>query len=149
MKKQLLMVLYFAVSCTLYSQTPKKSFLGIWQAGQKEVTSMYFDTYEFLNDSTFIFRPNGYNGLNRVTGIGGKYKIYRDTIYFTPSYTLELTGGYPIRSMTTTESDSWEITNAKVKKSPCKQTMQQASFKVCNEEKCILIDERKFFLIEK
>jgi len=149
MKKQLLVIFCIAVSSAFYAQTQRTPVFGLWQAEQKEITSMNFDTYEFLKDSSFVFRPNGYNGLNRITGISGNYKIVRDTIFFFPKYTLELVGGYPTRSMITTEADSWEITNAKVKKVFCKKTMQAAEFKFCPEEKCILIDNRKFFLVEK
>lgn len=149
MKRKILVILFFSVLNSLFAQTESMSVFGLWQAKQSDVTSMYLDTYEFLNNKNFVFHPNSYNGLNRIVGIIGNYKILRDSIYFSPKYTLELIGGYPIRSMITTEADSWEITNTKVKKIPCKKTIQSALFRFCLEEKCILIDNQKFFFVNK
>jgi hypothetical protein len=149
MKSKVLVIIFISLSNNIIAQTKSSSVLGLWQVKQSEVTSMYLDRYEFFNNKSFVFHPNSYNGLNRIVGIFGNYKILRDSIFFIPKNTLELIGGYPTRSMITTEADSWEITNAKLKKIPCKKTIQSASFRFCLEDKCIFIGNQKFFYINK
>ncbi len=124
----------------------KINIIGRWQAESQSITSMYHDMYQFYNDGRFVFSPDAYNGLNRILSINGHYKIKVDTILLTPEYTKELIGGFPIRSESTTLSDTWEIVQGKIKIIPCKKTKQIIAIKI-NSNKIILLDDRKFFKI--
>ena len=149
-KKYTLLIGLIIIFNSSFGQKKSIEILGIWQAEKSELTSMYFDTYQFLKDFKFIFQPNRYNGLNRVLSIEGNYEIKGDSIILTPHLTKELVGGYPVRSMITTLSDSWEIEGGKIKRIQYKKkTGQTATIKLCEIENCILIDERQFFRIIK
>jgi uncharacterized protein YxjI len=131
------------------AQVEKALLSGLWQAETKEVTSMYFDSYLFTVNGKFVFNPNGYNGLNRVISIIGVFKLKGDTILLTPQYTKEITGGYPIRSEITTLSDTWEITSGKLQTIPVsKKITQRIICKKCEEDKCIIFDNRRFYKID-
>lgn len=148
MKNLFIMVCVLMISLC-FGQNKTLKVIGLWQAESAEVTSMYYDTYQFTSDSKFIFKPNEYNGLSRIINIGGKYEIIGDSIILTPHFTKELIGGYPVRSMITTLSDSWEIEGGKIKKLPCNsKNKQTASIQLCKSDDCILIDNRKYFRIK-
>jgi len=86
--------------------------------------------------------------LNRIIEIKGKYFIKVDTLVFEPQFTKELTGGYFIRSETTTLSDTWEIIGAKIKTFKCKKTKQVAILKKYQDCDSIFIDGRVFYKIK-
>ena len=147
MKKILLLALSFILINLTYGQT-KNKLVGKWQAEGAALTSMNFDTYHFSTDGKFAFEPNSYNGLNRIISINGSYKIKGDTLFLTPEYTKEVTGGFPIRSESTTLSDTWEIVQGKTKIIPCRKTEQSAVIKINPNNKNITLDDRKFYRIK-
>ena len=129
-----------------FSQNKEISILGLWQQNDSIVSSMYYDTYQFHSNGTFVFKPNEYNGLNRILSINGTYKLKNDKLILTPLKTEELIGGYPVRSEITTLSDSWEIKGAqKVIRYIKKRKPQITNLKFIQNEKCILIDCIKYF----
>lgn len=149
-KKYFFLIVLIVIFNSSFGQISSVKILGLWQSETSEVTSMYFDTYQFLKNSKFIFQPNGYNGLNRVLSIEGNYEIKGDSIILTPHFTRELVGGYPVRSMITTLSDSWEIEGGKIKRIQYKKKIgQTATIKLCETADCILIDERKFYKVNE
>src|SRR5579872_2427390 len=118
--------LFYLLICCFYMQDAcgqlrKTDLLGSWQADHAELTSMSLDTYHFYRTGRFVFNPNAYNGLNRIISIVGRYSINKDSLFLIPDSTEELIGGYPIRSMITTLSDTWEITDGKIKMVVCKK----------------------------
>lgn len=128
----------------------KNNLTGKWQAESKELTSMNLDTYQFLNNGRFTFEPDGYNGLNRIISISGRYKIKGDTLLLTPEFTKEITGGYPVRSESTTLSDTWEIIQGQIKTFSCKKRLcQPAIIKINPDNKTFTLDERKFFKLDE
>lgn len=148
MKKVIFLIFNFVFIGFTYSQQNNKPFIGLWQAEQVDVTSMYHDTYKFLESGKFIFKPDEYNGLNRIISISGVYKIKGDTLFFTPELTKELIGGYPVRSESTTLSDTWEIVGGDLKTIVCKKKIKQfAIIKFSQNGQCLFIDERKFYNI--
>ena len=138
----------FIICDLLFGQAYNK-LNGKWQAESASLTSMNFDTYQFNDKGKFQFKPNGYNGLNRVISINGSYSIKGDTLYFTPEYTNEITGGNFVRSESTTLSDTWEIVNGQdVKKTILKKSKQSATIKFKSDLKSFTLDERMFFKVE-
>jgi hypothetical protein len=121
--------------------------VGLWQAEQATVASIYHDIYYFLGNGKFIFKPDGYDGLNRVIGIYGSYSVRNDTLILLPEYTEEIINGYPIRSEITTLADTWQITGGKVKKIPIKKRIIQTAVIKEFGKDCILIDSRKFYKV--
>ncbi len=138
----------FIICNLLFGQAYNK-LNGKWQAESATITSMNFDTYQFDDKGKFQFKPNGYNGLNRVISIIGSYIVKGDTLYFIPEYTNEITGGNFIRSESTTLSDTWEIVKGQVIKKPIlKKSKQSATIKLSSDLKSFTLDERIFFKIE-
>ena len=120
-----------------------------WQLDQAELTSMNFDMYEFQKDSIFLFKPNSYNGLNRIIEIEGKYLLKGDSIILTPKCTKEVVGGFPVRSEITTLSDTWEILGGQIKQVKCKKSVPQKAYIHYNAvEKMLLLDAQKYYKIE-
>ncbi len=74
MKKITLLLITLSTSFLTFGQVTQ-SLVGKWQAENAEVTSMYFDSYEFFNNGRFIFRPNEYDGLNPVLSIADNYNV--------------------------------------------------------------------------
>ena len=140
------MALLITVVNSAFSQIQKK-IIGNWQAESGTITSMYHDTYQFFNGGGFTFKPDAYNGLNRIISIRGTYKIKGDTLILEPKYTEEIVGGFPIRSESTLLSDTWEIVQGKTKIIPCKTTKQMAVIKFNSDSKFITLDSRKFYKI--
>jgi hypothetical protein len=110
---------------------------------------MYLDIYQFFNNGKFIFKPNEYNGLNRVISINGTYKIKGDTLFLIPYFTKEVVGGSPIRSESTTLSDTWELINGHIKTFVCKKISQPVIIKIDTSGNTIFLDNRKFYRIVK
>lgn len=145
-----LLILILLFRNFIFGQVLEKNIVGIWQADSSEVTSMYHDTYQFYKNGNFEFKPDGYNGLNRVLSINGRYELKKDTVLLYIKSTKEIVGGYPNRSEITTLSDTWEIINGKIKTFTFKKNiLQKVKINKCSDEKCILIDDRKFYLIEE
>ena len=143
---QIVFLLFFKLS---FSQIDSITLKGLWQEKDSVVTSMYYDTYQFQSDGKFIFRPNQYNGLSRIISIIGTYKIKNDKLIFIPLKTEELIGGHPKRSEITTLSDSWEITGAQLVIRNIKKRLPQiTNLKFIQIEKCIIIDNIKYFKID-
>lgn len=149
MKKITLLIFNFIFISFTYSQHNINPLIGLWQAEQVEVTSMYHDTYRFYENGNFTFKPDEYNGLNRIISISGIYCINGDTLFLTPKLTKELIGGYPVRSENTTMSDTWEIVEGVLKTINCKKNVKQfAIIKFSQGDQCLLIDERAFYRIK-
>ncbi len=90
---------------------------GTWQVKTLNQGSALLDSYTFnTTDSTFQFKPNEYNGLNRILNFGGHFETKKDTLSFIIEYTTEYIKGIPIRSRTTTLSDTWELIDGRVVK---------------------------------
>lgn len=148
MKKAILVIGLIIVVKLTFSQRHSK-LLGKWQAENKEITSMYHDSYQFFNDGKFVFKPDEYIGLNRIIGINGVYKLKGDTLFLTPMFTKEVIGGHLIRSESTTLSDTWEIVGGQEKRLVCiKKIKQSGIIKINSDNKIFTLDERKFFKID-
>jgi len=89
MKKAILVIGLIIVVKLTFSQRHSK-LLGKWQAENKEITSMYHDSYQFFNDGKFVFKPDEYIGLNRIISINGVYKLKGDTLFLTPMFTKKV-----------------------------------------------------------
>lgn len=106
----------------------QNSLTGKWQVKTNKISSAFLDSYSFIsNDSTFIFTPSQYNGLNRVLEISGKYSLKQDSIFFYIKSTKEYVGGYPIRSRTTTLADTWELIDGKVELNSLPKIIEQSA----------------------
>lgn len=84
---------------------------GVWQINSYIVGSTLDQYYQFNNDENFRFHPSGFDGLNRILSIGGKYQIEKDSIYFLVEFIEECIGGTIERSTITTHNNSWAINN--------------------------------------
>ena len=139
-------------NCQTFESKKSNTLIGIWQAGTNEISSAYLDTYTFNENNKFEFKPNEYNGLNRIIKISGTYRIQNSEIIFHTETITELTGGEIERSTTTTLSDSWSIDGGKLITKKINKTKQKASFKFCKSEgdkqNCFKIDERSYFKID-
>lgn len=146
--KIILLLSSFIISNLLLGQAYNK-LNGKWQAESPKLTSMNFDTYQFDEKGRFQFKPNAYNGLNRILSINGSYSIKGDSLYFTPEYTNEIKGGEFIRSESTTLSDTWEIVNGQMIKNLIpKKNKQSVTIKFSSDAKSFILDDRMFFKIE-
>ncbi|MGA3015227.1 MAG: hypothetical protein ABSD71_14460, partial [Bacteroidales bacterium] len=149
MNKVIIGIIFILFSSSLFAQNPF-NVVGIWQAGTDVEYSGYLENYQFFQNNTFIFNVSQLDGLNRVRSIGGKYQIQKDSILFTPEYTIEYQGGVIQRSNITTKNDSWEIQNAELKKIMLLNAeIQFAKIEICpdseRKSKCIAIDNRKYY----
>ena len=126
--------------------------IGVWQINTPEVNSGYFDTYQFFTDGSFKFNTNQNDGLRRVLGIGGKYKLNKGVLTFIVEYTKEIVGGAIARSEITTGSDSWAIEGGQIsKKKLLKPIKVGASIEIgkkSNGTDCIIIDKRNYFKVD-
>ena len=131
-----------------FGQAPNK-LAGKWQADTTKITDKYFDTYQFFNNGRFVFKPNEYDGLNRVISISGVYKVKGDTLFLTPNFTKEIVGGDFVRSQKTILADTWQIVNGQAKIFPCKKRLKQAAvIKINDDGKTLLLDDRSFYKLE-
>lgn len=147
LKKIIFVICYCTLVHFAFGQV-KNKLLGQWQANMPEVTSMYHDTYHFYSNGKFDFKPDGYNGLNRIININGIFKIKGDTLFLTPEFTEEVFGGSLCRSESTTLSDTWEIVGGRQLKVPTKKkTKQSAIIKMSPDNKTFTLDDRKFFKV--
>jgi hypothetical protein len=148
--KKVLLFICIITSTTVVLGQMKNKLVGKWQAESREITSMYHDSYQFYSDGKFIFRPDEYDGLRRILSINGIYKIKKDTLFFTPEFTVEVIGGYPVRSESTTLSDTWEILQGQTKTFRCNKRIEQSAIiKINPDYKTFTLDERTFFKIVK
>jgi len=153
MKK--LYVLMMLIYLSLPSIGQDNDITGLWQYKTAEVYSGLLDNYKFDGKKhTFEFRTNEMDGLNRIISIGGEYEIKQDTLFFYTKYTLEYEGGYPVRSMTTTLSDSWELEGGEIKKNDLsdKKLVEKVTIKQAVDKniglRYILIDGKVFYQIK-
>jgi len=155
MKKVYIIFLLMYVSVSAYCQMNKLDISGKWQSETPVVSSALLDHYVFDGENNaFEFRTNEYNGLNRVIAIGGDFEIKTDSLLYTVKYTLEYVGGFPIRSMSTTLSDSWELIEGEVKRNEFvgNTIIEKAILRKNFDEKCgveyLLIDDKVFYKID-
>lgn len=147
--KKILFFGFLIVFNFTFSQNKDISIVGLWQQKDSIVSSMYYDTYQFHSNGTFIFKPNEYNGLNRILSINGTYKLKNGKLILVPYSIKELTGGYPIRSEMTTLSDTWEMIDSKIIiRKFKKRKLQIATFKIIKNGNSILIDFEKYFKVD-
>jgi len=141
----------FVCACTVVNVTfgqVTKILIGKWQTESAEVTSMYHDSYQFFKDGKFAFKPDEYNGLNRIISINGTYKVKGDTLFLIPLFTEEIVGGHFIRSESTTLSDTWEIIGGQEKKVLInKKDKQSGVLKIGIDNKEFTLDDRKFYKV--
>lgn len=148
--KYIILIFLFVLHCVVKAQKTEDNWvIDRWQLNQAVLTSMNLDMYEFREDSIFLFKPDSYDGLNRIIEIEGRYSIKGDSITLIPVFTKELFGGYPVRSEITTLSDTWEILGGKIRRMKCKKAnMQKAYFHYIIEENALLIDNYKYYRVE-
>ncbi|WP_321439183.1 hypothetical protein [uncultured Bacteroides sp.] len=122
-----------------------QNLVGVWQENTPEVAATYINSYSFFSDGTFHYNTNGFNGLNRILTIGGKYKTENNNLDFHVEYTIELVGGTLERSMTETLSDSWSIIDGKIEKIPLRNKLiEKVSFIGISN-----IDDKEYIIIDK
>ena len=148
--KYIILISLFALQSIVKAQKTEDNWMiARWQLNQAVLTSMNLDMYEFREDSIFLFMPDSYDGLNRIIEIEGRYSIKGDSITLIPMFTMEVFGGYPVRSEITTLSDTWEIFGGKIKRIKCKKaTVQKAYIHYNPEEKTLQIDSYKYYKVE-
>ena len=146
MKKTVFLLI--SILCFLCSKA--QNVEGIWQVDNAEIAAGYLYIYKFDKNGEFQFRPTEFDELKRITAIGGKYQIKKDTIYFMVEYIEERLGGLIERNMTAVLNNSWAVYDCK----KCKTTFENietwtATFSVNNltDNKYIEIDKRKYYLI--
>lgn len=143
--------MFLLIFVNSFCQKNKINIVGIWQSQTEVVGSGHLDNYQFYKNGSFKFNTNDYNGLNRIVSIGGKFSLTKDTIIFIVEYTLEYVGGYPIRSRTTTLSDSWELINGRIIKNIFEKAIEekaQIQFDIDKNKNLaayLLIDGRIFY----
>src|SRR5262249_8191566 len=116
----------------------------------------YLNTYEFSNDSSFIFSTNENFGLKRIISLGGRYKFNREshTLTLIVEFTNEIKGGTIERSKESGgASDSWEIVGGEAQKIRLSKPVKEAvlvEFKRSDKPDAVLIilDKRKYYKIE-
>lgn len=147
---KVLISLYLAVVFSLCSFS--QSLVGTWQANTPSIYSAYLSTYRFFPDGTFRYNTNEFDGLHRIISIGGDYKTLNYQIEFVPRYTIEIEGGSIQRDSLSTSSDTWSIIGGQIKKIPIQSPepyLVQFFFPNSDSESaCVVIDSRKYFLID-
>lgn len=146
-----LMLLVGLFSSHSQSQTSdQKDIIGIWQFGTKEVSAGFFDSYQFFANGTFKFNTNQYDGTRRILSIGGTYEVKNNRLRLKTSYSIEIQGGFLVRSETAGGS-GWEISGGKIVTLNYKTPQESfLSFGICeNEKECILLDSLKYYLVDK
>ena len=133
-----------------------QSLIGKWQERTPEVSAGYLNTYEFLNDSTFLFSPTEYFGLTRIVSIGGRYKYNKkaNSLSLVVEFTDEVVGGTIERSEEANEaSDRWGITGGKLKRmklpKPSKAVIL-VEFRKSDLEntELMLLDKQKYYKVQ-
>lgn len=129
-----------------------QKIIGIWQLKTSEVSSAYFDTYQFFSDGTFHFNTNQYDALRRIISIGGRYKVEKNKLSLTVEYTIEKLGGSFKVGEISAGSDSWSLTNAQIKKIPAlKAATQIASVEIGGKDKgtdIVVINKAKYYKVD-
>jgi hypothetical protein len=149
-------VIISALVVVIVNSVNAQSLTGKWQEGTPEVTSGYFNTYQFIDDSTFLFSLNQYFGLKRIVSIGGKYKYNKKggVLSLTVEFTNEIIGGTIERSEESGEAtDRWGITGGKLKKiklvKPVKAVIKVEFTKSDKEDsELVLLDKKKYYKVE-
>lgn len=140
----------------MFDVSHAQNLIGKWQEQTPKVSSGNLNTYEFSDDSTFLFNTNEYFGLKRIVSIGGRYKFIKrsNTLILTVEFENETIGGTIERSNVSGEAtDSWVITGGETKKiklpKPVTGTIQ-VEFKRSDkgDAEFILLDKRKYFKVD-
>lgn len=133
--------------------TMAQNIEGVWQINNSIVGSTLDQCYQFDKNKEFKFHPSGFDGLNRIITIGGKYEILNDSICFLVEYTEECIGGSIERSFITTMNNSWAISDdCEIKKTFFEAEKEWiAPFKLNFEEnnKSIQIGDNIYFLTQE
>jgi hypothetical protein len=143
MKQKSVLIIFFMIS---FSWVYAQQLVGIWQAKSKEITSAYFETYQFFKNATFKYNTNQYDGMRRVISIEGDYYLKKDTLYLTPKVSNEIEGGTFGRSELSTLNDSWEIINGKLTSKKVKKITSSVLIIFIDKE-LITIDGIKYYLL--
>lgn len=101
--------IFFSLLLFVISTINSQNIEGVWQINTPVVGSTLDQCYQFNENEEFNYHPSGYDGLSRITAIGGKYQIKKDTMYFIVKCVEESIGGTIERSTITTLNDSWAI----------------------------------------
>ena len=130
----------------------ENTLIGIWQAESNEESAAWLESYTFTEKSRFIFRTSQYDGLRRIIGIIGNYRINKDLIYFKADSIIETYGGHIERSKFETLNDSWSFENEEIKTVKIQSNEESAIIELCDRNKtntpCIMIDKRIFYRIK-
>jgi hypothetical protein len=97
--KAILILLIF--SCTAFGQTKNKnnhvhlvSLVGVWQFGDPRVGNGLNQNFEFYSNGKFIFHVGKIgDDLVSTTQIKGKYRLLKDSLFFTFTSRVILIGG--------------------------------------------------------
>ena len=137
-----------------YSQNTKISkeqLIGVWQEKTEKIGTSLLDNYQFFPTGEFIFNITGYDEINRIVSIKGKYSLSNDTLYFKVESTDEIVGGEITRNNLTSIHNSWSFTNYKHIIVQQNGTFEQiAIIELCDtslKSMCIYIDNNKFYKI--
>lgn len=128
----------------------KEDLIGIWQFGSSEISSGWFDNYQFFNNGSFVFNTNQNDGLKRVISIGGTFSLKSDTLFLYINFSKELLGGIPSRSNIAGGS-GWVIDNGTVKTIKHKQTRENLMIQKgdnSTNQSYILLNSIKYFKAE-
>lgn len=97
--KAILILLIF--NCTVFGQTRNNnnhvhllSLIGVWQFGDPHVGNGLNQNFEFYSNGKFVFHV-GKNGddLVSTTQVKGKYRLFKDSLFFTFTSRVILSGG--------------------------------------------------------
>lgn len=146
------LVLIITVSFSAYTQViDSKNIIGIWQSGNKDINSGWFDNYQFFSNGKFRFNINQNDSTKRIICIGGIYKIKDSIITLKTLFSKEIKGGHLIRSETSGGS-GWELEGGKVMVINYKsKVVSYLTIEKCTNDEnipCLLIDKNIFYKLE-
>lgn len=148
--KTFLSILISIVINDFYCQEKNNNLLGLWQAKTHEISSGYYETYQFFQEGNFIFTTNEYEGLRRIIALFGKYCVQNDTLTLTITDVTEIKDGNIIMSEFSTLNGGWEIDKGTLIKNSINSIVQKLTFeRIINIEKkvCLKINGQIFYLV--
>ena len=145
----LLLLFFLPLKAQTNFKILNNTIAGIWQAESNEESAAWLESYTFTEKFRFIFRTSQYDGLRRIIGITGSYRIDKDLIYFKADSIIETYRGHLERSKTETLNDSWSFENDSIRTVKIKSDEESASIEICEKNKtntpCIMIDKRIYY----
>lgn len=119
-----IIITFFIFINGAFSQTAI-NIVGKWQCCDSLISAGYLNTYEFKNDSTFIYMPSEFDGDNSLLSISGNFKIISDTLILIITKISYGVGSFRIGNKIDEDPTMWVYEYDKTKNIKCKSNCIQ------------------------